>query len=130
MAALSKAVLLSLLLILAGVQGNVSRLCAEFSGSHAHTCCIAHEHVSAATSGAPTTSLGSPSCCKVAPDQPGPIQAILLSTGSHHGSYQLDVNRVEVLPIQVPALGKDAGSPRLTKLLHSPVHAVLCTFLV
>jgi hypothetical protein len=129
MTALSKAVLLSFLLILVGVQGNMSQLCAESSGSHTPACCMTYEQVSASTE-APTTSLASPSCCKIASDQPGPIQAILLSTGSHHGSYQLDANRVETLPIQVPVLGKDAGSPRLAKLMHSPVHAVLCTFLV
>jgi hypothetical protein len=128
MAALSKAVLLSLLLILVGVQGNVSQLCAERSGSHAHACCKAHEQVSAANREAP--SLGSPTCCKVAPEEPVAPQAIVLSTGSHHGSYQLDVNRVETLRVQVPTSGKDSGSPRLKKLLHSPVHAVLCTFLV
>jgi hypothetical protein len=130
MAALSKAVLLSLLLVFAGVQGNVSQLCAERSGSHAHACCKAHEQVSTANREAPATSLGSLSCCKVAPDEPVAPQAIVLSTGSHHGSYQLDVNRVETLRVQLPTSGKDSGSPRLKKLLHSPVHAVLCTFLV
>src|ERR1019366_9965178 len=45
MGRLSKVVLLSLLLVLSGVPGTASLLCAQPMKSHAHACCMAHHQI-------------------------------------------------------------------------------------
>jgi hypothetical protein len=131
MGRLSKVVLLSLLLILSGVPGATSLLCAQPMKSHAHACCRGHERVNALHCGASSAAVsGTPSCCKVAPVDSTPVQPLLLSGVSQDSTYGLHAisDIAEVFPVSILLSGR--GSPRSAKLQHSPVHALLCTFLV
>jgi hypothetical protein len=131
MGRLSKVVLLSLLLILSGVPSTASLLCAQPMKSHAHACCMAHEHVNAAHCGASSAVVsGTPSCCKVAPIDSTPVQPLLLSGVSQDSTYGLHAISDIARMLPVPILLSGRGSPRSAKLQHSPVHALLCTFLV
>jgi hypothetical protein len=130
MKALIKAALLSLLLIMAGVPGIARQLCAESSGSHAHACCAAHEQVTGSQGGATSMQSTNPSCCKVAPVNSTPLQNLLSSSVSNDGVVASSA--VSDLAGEIPALIllSGRGSPGMAKLQHSPVHALLCTFLV
>jgi len=131
MGRLSKVVLFSLLLILAGVQGTASPLCAQPMQSRAHACCRSHQHVNASHCGATSAAVSAtPACCKVAPIESTPFQPLVLPGGSQDSAYGLHAisDIAGVLP--APFLFSGRGSSRLAKLQHSPVHALLCTFLV
>lgn len=130
MGRLSKVVLLSLLLILAGVPGTASLLCVQPMKSHAHACCMGHEQVNASHSAEASVLSGSHFCCKMAPIDSGPAQNLLVSSSSNDGAVVLHAisDIVGDLPALILVSGR--GSPRLAKLQHSPVHALLCTFLV
>ena len=131
MGRLSKVVQLAVLLIIAGFPGATSLFCAQSSGSHGHACCMAHEQANAlhcATSSLAVS--GTPSCCKIAPIKSTPIQPILLSGLSHNSGYGLQATSDIAGALPAPALLLRRGSPLLTKLQHSPVHALLCSFLV
>lgn len=131
MGRLSKVVLLAVLLIIAGFPGATSLLCAQPSGPQGHACCMAHEQANASHCAAPSSALsGTPSCCKIAPIESTPIQPILLSGLSQDSAYGLQATTVIAGALPAPALLLRRGSPHLTKLQHSPVHALLCTFLV
>jgi hypothetical protein len=131
MGRLSKVVLLSLLLILAGVQGTASLLCAQPMISHAHACCMSHELVNPSHCGAASAAvLESPACCKVAPIESAPFQPLVLPGVSQDSAYGLHAISDIAGMLPAPTLFSGRGSPRLAKLQHSPVHALLCTFLV
>jgi hypothetical protein len=70
------------------------------------------------------------SCCKIAPIESTPIQPILLSGVSNDNANGLQATSDIADALPAPVLLSRRGSPRLTKLQHSPVHALLCTFLV
>jgi hypothetical protein len=131
MGRLSKVVLLAVLLIIAGFPGAASLLCAQPSGPHGHACCMAHEQANASHCAASSLAVsGTPSCCKMAPIESTPIQPILLSGVSHDSAYGLQATSEIAGALPAPALLLRRGFPLLTKLQHSPVHALLCTFLV
>lgn len=130
MGRLSKVVLLALLLVIAGVPSTAACLCAQPLGSGAPACCAAHPQGSTARCGMTSTLSGNLSCCKVAPVELTPALPTTIPVSSHDGAYQLHAIRGEVLPIPVSLLSSDTGSPHLAKKLHSPVQALLCTFLV
>lgn len=71
-----------------------------------------------------------PSCCKVAPVNSTPLQNLLSSSVSNDGVVASSA--VSDLAGEIPALIllSGRGSPGMAKLQHSPVHALLCTFLV
>jgi hypothetical protein len=130
MGRLSKVVLLSLLLILSGVPGAASLLCAQPMKSHAHACCMAQKQVAESQCGMASMQSEKPCTCKVEPINSTPLQNLPLSSGSSHSA-------VVFLPIsgiagELPALVhfSGRGSLRFEKLQHSSVHALLCTFLV
>ena len=130
MGRLSKVVLLSLLLILSGVPGAASLLCAQPIKSHAHACCRGHERAAASHCGAASVQSGNPSCCQVAPINSTPVQNLLLSGNSNDGAQVFRALSGMAGDIPASILFSGRGSPRLAKLQHSPVHALLCTFLV
>jgi hypothetical protein len=130
MGRLSNVVLLSLLLILSGVPGATSLLCAQPMKAHAHACCKGHERVNAAHCGAASVRLGSPCCCKMAPVNSAPAQNLPASNGSNDGTVILGAISDIAGDIPASSLFSDRGSPQVAKLQHSPVHALLCTFLV
>ena len=131
MGRLSKVVLLAVLLIIAGYPGAASLFCAQPPGSHGHACCIAHEQANAPHCAASSLAVpGTPSCCKIAPIESTPIQPILLSGVSHDSAYGLHATSDIAGALLAPALLLHRGSPLLMKLQHSPVHTLLCTFLV
>src|ERR1035437_848297 len=130
MGRISKVVLLALLLIFSGVPGIAPLLCAQPLASHAHSCCAAHKRTSSANFGSAATLSDNPPCCNVAPARSMPIQPLLLLTGSHDGEYGLQAASDLAVALPAPILLSGRGSPRSAKLLHSPVQAVLCTFLV
>jgi hypothetical protein len=130
MGRLSKAVLLSLLLILAGVPGTASQLCAQTMTSRAHACCMRHAQMTASHCGAASMQLGNRSCCKVAPIESTPARELSLTGGANDGAYGLHATSGLAGMLATPVLVSGRGSPRRTKLQHLPVHALLCTFLV
>jgi hypothetical protein len=125
-----KVALVSLLLILSGVPGAASLLCAQPTKSHAHACCMEQMQASGAHCAAASVQAGNLSCCKVAPINSTPIQNLGLSGGSNGGAIVIRAlsGLAGDVPAQVPLLG--SSSLRLTKLQQPPVHALLCTFLV
>jgi hypothetical protein len=130
MGRLSKVVLLSLLLILSGVPGAASLLCAQPMKSHVHACCMAQKQVAESPCGMASMLSKTPCSCKVEPINSTPLQNLPLSSGSSQSAIVL-------LPIsgiagELPALVhlSGRGSLRSEKLQHSSVHALLCTFLV
>lgn len=130
MGRLSKVVLLSLLLILSGVPGAASLLCAQPMKSHAHACCMAHQQVAGSQCGMASMQSGNPCTCKVEPIHLTPLQNLPLSSGSSHSAVVFGPIRgiAGELPALIHFSGR--GSPRSEKLRHSSVHALLCTFLV
>ena len=131
MGRLSKVVLLAVLLILAGFPGAMSLFCAQPSGSHGHACCVAHEQANASPCGASTLAVsGAPSCCKVAPIESTAVLPIQILGSSHDRTYVLRATNEIAALIPAPLLSSGRGSPRTAPLQHSPVHALLCTFLV
>jgi hypothetical protein len=130
MGRLSKVVLLSLLLILSGVPGAASLLCAQPMKSHAHACCMAHRQIAGSHCAPSSVQSRNPSCCKVAPINSTPVQNLVLSGGSSDGAVVMRALSGMTGDVPAPILLLGRGSPRLAKLQHSPVHALLCTFLV
>src|ERR1019366_2717744 len=72
MGRLSKVVLLSLLLVLSGVPGTASLLCAQ--SMKAHACCMGHDMANDPHCGASSVRPGSPCCCKMTPVNSAPAQ--------------------------------------------------------
>jgi hypothetical protein len=131
MKALNKAAVLSLLLIMAGVPGIARQLCAESSGWHGHACCMAHEQGNAAHCTAFSLAVsGSAGCCKLAPIESTAAQPILFSAFSNDRAYGQHATSDIAVALAAPALPLRQGIPLLMKLQHSPVQALLCTFLV
>jgi len=126
----SKVVLLSLLLILAGVQSTASLLCAQPVKSHAHACCMGQGQVNASHGGEASVQLGNHSCCKMAPFNPAPAQNLLLSSDTNDGVVVLHAISDIAGDRSASILVSGRSSPRQAKLQHSPVQALLCTFLV
>jgi hypothetical protein len=130
MGRLSKVVLLSLLLILSGVPGIASLLCAQPMKSHAHACCMAHEQTAGSHCAASSVQSGNPSCCKVVPINSTPVQNLVLSGGSSDSAVVFQALSGMAGDVSAPILLSGRGSPQSEKLRHSPVHALLCTFQV
>jgi hypothetical protein len=130
MGRLSKVVLLALLLMFAGLQEITPHLCAQPLASHTHPCCAAHQQATAMRCGTASTQSGNPSCCKVSPIESMPALPILNPGGAHDGAYVLRATSDIAGMLPAPILLSGRGSPRLVKLQNSPVHALLCTFLV
>src|ERR1035438_2842256 len=105
MGRLSKAVLLTLLLVLSGVPGAALHLCAQGIGSHAHACCMAHKQVSASSSGRLATQVENTSCCKVAPLQSTPIQLISPSSALQYTAHAFQATSDGVFVLPVPTSG-------------------------
>jgi len=131
MGRLSKVVLLAVLLTFAGYPGATSLFCAKHSGSPGHACCMANEQINASHFAASSLAVsGTASCCKLAPIESTPVQPIQLSGASHDSANVLQATSDIAGVLPASALLLRRGSPPLTKLQHSPVHAFLCTFLV
>ena len=127
MGLLSKAVVLSLLLIIAGVPGITPHLCAQPLTSSSHDCCAAHSH--AASCKTASTLSVNPSCCRVAPIESMPAKDLSLSDPSATACGLPPTSQIAgILP--APVLISDHGFSRSAKVLHSPVHALLCSFLI
>jgi hypothetical protein len=122
-------VVLALLLIYSGAPGFASELCSPSSPAHAHACCAAHEQDPGKCATGVVIS-GESSCCKVAPAEPAPSMPLFLNDNSLDGAYVLQATSALAAILTAPQLVAGRSSPRLAKLVHSPVHAVLCTFLV
>jgi hypothetical protein len=129
MGRLSKAVLLALLLIFAGVPDIAPHLCAQPMASHAHSCC-APQQASATDCVKAATLSATPSCCKVVPIESVPIQPIGLPGAWQQGALGLCTTSAIFQLISPAMVFSGRGSPQSAKLLHPPVHALLCTFLV
>ena len=71
---------------------------------------------------------GTPSCCKAAPINSAPVQS--LTSVSNDGAVVLRATNDIAGDFPASILSSGANSPRLEKLQHSSVHALLCTFLV
>jgi hypothetical protein len=127
MGLLSKVVLLSLLLIIAGVPGITPHLCSQPLASHSHGCCASHQRSASCMTA--TTQSVNPSCCKVAPIESMLAKDLSLSGPSDavHG-LQATIDIAGMLP--APVLLSGRGSSRSAKSLRSPVHALLCSFLI
>jgi hypothetical protein len=131
MGRLSKAVLLSLLLILAGAQGAASPLCVQPVKSHAHACCMEHAQINASHSTAPSATVSSvPPCCNVAPIESTSYQPLAVAGVSHEGAPGLHAIGYIAGALPAPDLVSGRGSPRSAKLQDPPAQALLCTFLV
>jgi hypothetical protein len=131
MGRLSKSAFLVVLLLLAGVPGYASRLCDMPSSSHAHYCCMGHDQQTAPLSGATNTaSWGSSCCCKVVPLGSVTISSSSPSVRSYEGTHGAQATNAVALDLPLPTIRSNRGSPHSVKLRHSPVHALLCTFLV
>jgi hypothetical protein len=130
MGRLSKVVLLSLLLILSGVPGAASLLCAQPMKSHAHACCMAHQQIAGSHCAPSSVQSGNPSCCKVAPINSTPVQNLVLSGSSSDGAVVFQALSGMAGDVPAPILLLGRSEPQSAKLQHSPVHALLCTFLV
>jgi hypothetical protein len=130
MGRLSKAAFLVLLLLMAGVPGFASHLCAMPSGSHIHACCMGHNHQTASLCETTATLSGDSSCCKVVPLGSVTVPSISPSVSSHDGAYGPQATNGVALDLPLPTIRTSRGSPHLVKLRHPPVHALLCTFLV
>jgi len=130
MGRLSKAMLLSLLLILAGATSDASLLCAQPMSSQAHACCRGHKQAAESHCGMASVQPGNPCSCTVLPVDSTPLQNLPLSTGSSHSARVL--RPISGIAGELPAatLFSGRGSPRPEKLQHSSLHALLCTFLV
>lgn len=126
----SKVVLLSLLLMLAGVPSTASLLCAQPVKSHPHACCMGQGQANASHGGDAPVQLGNHSCCKMVPVNPAPAQNLLLSSGSNDGIVVLHAVSDIAGDRFASILVSGRGSPLQAKLQHSPVQAFLCTFLV
>ena len=126
----SKVVLLSLLLILAGVPSSAPCLCAQPQASHVHACCAEHQQASGARCGMASTLSVNPTCCKVAPIEFTPVLPTLMPGSSLDGAIGLNAISDLAVVLPAPILLTGPGSPRLVKLKNSHVHALLCTFLV
>jgi hypothetical protein len=126
----SKVVLLSLLLVLAGVPGIASPMCAQAATPHVCTCCMAQGHTADSMRGSASAQSSNPCRCKVAPTDSAPVQNLSLSSASSDSTIVLqEVNDVAgTLPASILSSDKDIS--QLGKLQHSPLHAFLCTFLV
>ena len=130
MGRLSKVVLLTLLLILSGVPGAASLLCAQPIKSHAHACCRPHQQTAGSHCAPSSVQSENLSCCKVAPSNSTPVQNLVLSGGSRDGAVVVRALSGMAGDVSAPILRLGRGSPRSAKLQHTPVHALLCTFLV
>ena len=131
MGRLSKSVYLVALLLLAGVPGYASRLCAMPSSSHAHDCCMGHDQQGASLSETTNTaSLDSSCCCKVVPLGSVTIPTLSPSVRSYEGTHGTQATNAVALDLPLPTIRSNRGSPHSVKLRHPPVHAFLCTFLV
>jgi hypothetical protein len=126
----SKIMLLSLLLILAGIPSDASLLCARPMRQQAHACCMEQEQVAESHCGMVSIQSGNPCSCKVEPINATLAQNLSLSSGSSNSARVLrPINGFAgELPASILFLGR--GSPRSEKLQHSAVRALLCTFLV
>jgi hypothetical protein len=131
MGRLSKSAFLLVLLLLAGVPGYASCLCAMPSSSHAHDCCLGHDQQAASLSGTTNTaSLDSSCCCKVVPLGSLTTTSLSPSVRSYEGTHGTQATNAVALYLPLPTIRSNSGSPHSVKLRHSPVHALLCTFLV
>lgn len=131
MGRLSKSVFLVVLLLLAGASGLASPLCAMSSGSHTHACCMGHDQQMAALCGTTGTLSGDSSCgCKVGPFGLVTTPSILPSIRAHDGTYRTQATNAVTLDLPLLTIRSNRGSPHFVNLRHSPVHALLCTFLV
>jgi hypothetical protein len=130
MGRLSKVVLLSLLLILAGVPGTASPLCAQSANSHVHACCMGQEPVAESHCGMASMQSENPCNCKVAPTESAPVPNTPLSSGANDGTVAFRVvSDIAGNPL-ASIIFTDSNSPHMGKLQNSPLHALLCTFLV
>ena len=130
MGRLYKVVPLLLLLILAGVPGIASPLCAQTVKSHAHACCMGQEQVAESHCGMASMQSGNPCNCKVAPIDSAPGPSTPLSSGANDGTVTFRVvSDIAGNPLASIYLS-GSNSPQSGKLQHSPLHALLCTFLV
>lgn len=131
MGRLSKSVFLVVLLLLAGAPGFAPHLCAMSSGSHAHACCMGHNHQSASLCGTTKTLSENSSCgCKVVPFGLVTVPSMSPSVRSHDVADAYQALSSVTLDLPVPTFRSNRGSPHSAPLRHSPTPALLCTFLV
>ena len=131
MGRLSKSVFLVVLLLLAGVPGYASRFCAMPSGSHMHDCCMGQDQQTSSFSGTTNTaSWDSSCCCKVVPLGSVTTTSMPTSDPSDDVTFAHLAMSAMALDPPVSSIRSNRGSPYSVKLRHSPVHAILCTFLV
>jgi len=127
---LSKVGLLSLLLILPGMQGFASMLCVQPVKTHGHACCGLHEQINAPHSVTPSAQTQDLSCCKVAPIDSAPVENPLLSSGTDGNTPAIRATSALTGNLTSVVLLVGRASTRSEKLQHSPRYALLCTFLV
>jgi hypothetical protein len=125
-----KVVLLTLLLIRAGVPGTASPLCAQSTKAPAHACCMGHDQAAASECGSASMQSDNLCNCESSQTDSAPLQNMPTSSSSYDSTFVLK----EVFDIagnfNTPLLASTNDSQQLEKLQHSPLHALLCTFLV
>jgi hypothetical protein len=129
MGRICKVVLLSLLLILAGVPRSASCFCAQPQASQGHICCKAHQMPLAAHCGMTPAQSVNASCCNIAPITATPA----LTTRNPGRALDGAIGPIasnEIASDQAPILLSGRGSARLVKLQHSRIRTLLCSFLL
>jgi hypothetical protein len=131
MGRLSKSAFLVILLLLSGVSGSATHLCAMSSGSDAHACCMEHQTQTAGFCGMTQPPAADANCCQVVPSGSATIPSVLPSGGIHDDTYGTQILSDGTLRQPLPILQQsNRGAPDLARLRHLPVQALLCTFLV
>lgn len=129
---LSRIGLLILLLLIGGVLGVASHLCAMHSSSHVRECCLGSNGMFASVSEASNTQFEAASCGKVGPPQSKAIQAPPLSTCPIDGVPAFHAASASSLrcrlrpPTLVPVfpLSEDSKAVRTRHTLHV-LHLIL-----
>ncbi len=130
MGRLSKSVFLVILLLLSGISGSATHLCAMSSGSHAHSCCMGHATQDASLYGMAHTQSADATCCTNVPSGSMTVPTVLPTGGIHDEMYGTQVLISATMDQHVATGRLNRGAPHLAELRHSPIHALLCTFLV
>jgi hypothetical protein len=130
MAQTLKVVLLSLLLIFTGVAGAAQLVCTAPTGMQAHHACCMHHGADMGKSQTRVSQDGVPSCCKVKPVVPNPMQTVFSSSSS---TLVVDELTAATIAATIPPFvlhNRERLTGHLSKDLNSPTRAALCSFLI
>lgn len=126
----SKVALLTLLLLVAGVPGTASLLCAQSAKAPAHTCCMEHEQAAGSECGSAAMQSDNLCNCQVSSTGSAPFQNFPTSSPSYDSTFVLKQVNDIAGNFSTSRVASTSDSQQSEKLQHSPLHALLCTFLV